>query len=118
MKHYFFYDIYFAALNKHSKITTKRVKSQFKPTWITPEINEARHKRDHFHKIKEENYRLCRNKVTSFIQSAKEQYYRKALLDENENISDIWRYMKEITPKQNHYVPNSLRDNTSEMQSH
>ena len=87
------------------------MKSQFKPAWLTPEINEARHQRDHFHKLKdEENYRLWRNKVTNLIQSAKEQYYQKAL-DENESVSDIWRYIKEITPKQNHSVPNLLLDN-------
>ena len=103
-----FYEIFFQVLNEHSKVKTKRVKSQIKPAWLTPEINEARHQRDHFHKIKdEENYRLWRNKVTSLIQSAKEQYYQKAL-DENESVSDIWRYIKEITPKQNNSVPNLL----------
>ena len=106
-----FYDIFFGVLNEHSKVKTKRVKSQFKPAWLTPEINESRHQRDHFHKLKdEENYRLWRNKVTNLIQSAKEQYYQKAL-DENESVSDIWRYIKEITPKQNHSVPNLLLDN-------
>ena len=35
-------------------------------------------------------------------------------MDENESVSDIWRYIKEITPKQNHSVPNLLLDNTGQ----
>ena len=37
----------------------KRVKSQLKPKWMSKEINEARHKRDMFHKRSDmTNYRI------------------------------------------------------------
>ena len=62
-----FYDQLFDVVNEHAQCKTKRVKSQLKPSWISPEINEARHKRDRYHKLKDtENYKYWRNRVTSY----------------------------------------------------
>ena len=75
-----FYSLLFRTVDKHAKTKTKRVKTQFKPSWITPEIREARHKRDFFHKKKDdENFKYWHNKVTGLIRAAKEQYYKSAI---------------------------------------
>ena len=106
-----FYSLFFGALNKHAKLKTKRVKSQFKPSWMTQEIKEARYKRDYFHKKKDnENFKYWRNQVTALIKSAKEQYY-KAAIDDHQNSKDIWRYIKEVGKTSNHQTPNTLTVN-------
>ena len=49
--------------NKHAPLKSKRVKSASLPSWINPNINQARKKRDLFHKLKDFNqYKLWRNK--------------------------------------------------------
>ena len=53
------YEVIFGNLNSHAKTKLKRVKSQLKPKWMSKEINEARHKRDMFHKRSDmTNYRI------------------------------------------------------------
>ena len=72
-----FYSIFLKVLNKHSKAKSKRVKRQFKPTWLTPDIQEARYNRDYHHKKKDAvNYKYWRNKVTELMKNSKEQYYK------------------------------------------
>ena len=97
------------------------MKSQLKPSWISPEINEARHKRDYYHKLKDtENYKQWRNKVTSLIKNAKADYYKQAI-EKNKNTTDIWKYLKELNPKSRHSIPDTLEydtkcaENTSEI---
>ena len=97
------------------------MKSQLKPSWISPEINEARHKRDFYHKLKDtENYKQWRNKVTSLIKEAKADYYKQAI-EKNKNTTDIWKYLKELNPKSGHSIPDTLEyetkcaENTSEI---
>ena len=103
-----FYKIFVGVLNKYAKTKSKRVKSQLKPSWISPEINEARHKRDRFHKQKDTvNYKFWRNKVTSLIRKAKEDYYAKAI-DNIKKTTDIWKYLKELNPSGSHSIPNLL----------
>ena len=106
-----FYSLLFRTVDKHAKTKTKRVKTQFKPSWITPEIREARHKRDFFHKKKDdENFKHWRNKVTGLIRAAKEQYYKSAI-DNHKNSKDIWRYIRELGANSNHSTPNTLTTN-------
>ena len=116
-----FYDQLFDVVNEHAQCKTKRVKSQLKPSWISPEINEARHKRDRYHKLKDtENYKYWRNRVTSLIKQAKADYYKQAI-ENNKNTNDIWKYLKELNPKGAHSIPNTLEhdnisaENTSEI---
>ncbi|KAK3103380.1 hypothetical protein FSP39_018833 [Pinctada imbricata] len=109
-----FFHIFLDVFNKHASLKTKRVKTQTKPTWLTPEINEARHKRDYFHKkLDFDNYKIWRNKVTTLIIKAKENYFSKAI-NENKNTGDIWRNMKQIIPKGSHSIPNKLCDGETE----
>ena len=106
-----FYSLMFGVLNKQVKTKTKRVKSQLKPSWISPEINDARHMRDFYHKKKDtENFKLWRNKVTDLIRSAKEQYYQSAI-DENKTSKDIWKYIKELGVKSKDSTPTMLSVN-------
>ena len=106
-----FYSLIFGTVEKHAKIKVKRVRNQFKPSWLTPDINEARHKRDLYHKRKDDtNYKYWRNKVIDLIKKAKEQYY-KQVIEENKNSSDIWNYIKELGPKSAKSTPNTLTFN-------
>ena len=106
-----FYSLMFGVVDKHAKTKTKRVKSHFKPSWITPEINDARHKRDFFHKKKDqENFKFWRNKVITLIRLAKEQYYKSAI-DENKNSKDIWKFIKELGIRSNYSTPNTINAN-------
>ena len=95
------------------KIVTKRVKTQAKPAWLSPEINEARHKRDYFHKKKNfHSFKFWRNRVTELIRKAKENYYSVAV-ENNRNTGDIWRCIKQLIPKGSHSIPNLLTDGTN-----
>ena len=106
-----FYSLMFGVLDKHAKTKTKRVKSHFKPSWITPEINDARHKRDFFHKKKDqENFKFWLNKVNTLIRLAKEQYYKSAI-NENQNSKDIWKFIKELGIRSNYSTPNTINAN-------
>ena len=72
------------------------MKSPLKPSWISPEINEARHKCDYYHKIKDtENYKQWHNKVTSLIEDEKADYYKPAI-EKNKNTTDNWKYLRDI----------------------
>ena len=100
-----FYKLLLPVLDKHAKIKTKRVKHQNSPKWMNSAIKEARHKRDLYHKKKDpENYRIWRNKVTELIREAKQTYYRKSI-EENKNMSDIWRHLKEFNSSNNNKSP-------------
>ena len=71
-------NVIFGTLNSHAKTKLKRVKTQLKPKWMSKEINEARHKRDMFHKRSDmTNYRIWRNKVTQLIKEAKSKILSK-----------------------------------------
>ena len=108
-----FYNILESVLNGHAKIVTKRVKTQAKPAWLSPEINEARHKRDYFHKKKNfDSFKFWRNRVTELIRKAKENYYSVAV-ENNRNTGDIWRCIKQLIPKGSHSIPNLLTDGTN-----
>ncbi|KAK3098177.1 hypothetical protein FSP39_016896 [Pinctada imbricata] len=103
-----FYSLFFGVVNKHAKIKNKRVKCQLNPSWMTPEIKEARHARDFYHKKKDPiKFKYWRNKVAALINSAKEKYYKSAI-DENKNSKDIWKYINELRPKADHSSPSML----------
>ena len=105
------YELIFGTLNLHAKTKSKRVKTQLKPKWMSEEINEARHKRDMFHKRSDmTNYRIWRNKVTQLIKEAKTKYYQNAI-EENEKVGDIWKCLRELNPKNNYCTPNLLKNN-------
>ena len=105
------YELILGTLNLHAKTKSKRVKTQLKPKWMSEEINEARHKRDMFHKRSDmTNYRIWRNKVTQLIKEAKTKYYQNAI-EENEMVGDIWKCLRELNPKNNYCTPNLLKNN-------
>ncbi|KAK3105561.1 hypothetical protein FSP39_000518 [Pinctada imbricata] len=103
-----FYSIIFGLLDKHAKVRTKRVKTQFKPKWLSPEINDARYKRDFYHQKRDsKNFQIWRNKVTSLIREAKGNYY-KTSIENNMNSKDIWKHLNEITNKKNNRSINEI----------
>ena len=106
-----FYKLFISVLDKHAKIKSKRVKYKNTPKWINTEINEARHKRDFFHKKREmENYRKWRNKVTELIRNAKRDYYKESI-EGNTRTSDIWKHLKEFTSHKNETNINFMTHN-------
>ena len=112
-----FYDLFFGILNQHSKVKSKRVKLQHKPKWISPEINEARYKRDSFHKLKDmDSFKVWRNKVRSLIRNAKRKYYSDAIA-QIKNTTDIWKYMKELNPKTGTNMPNVLMSENEKVET-
>ncbi|KAK3105551.1 hypothetical protein FSP39_000258 [Pinctada imbricata] len=103
-----FYDIFLKVLNANAKIKTKRVKHHYKPSWINAEINEARIKRDRFHKAKDMiNYKVWRNKVTGLLRKSKTDYYQSAIKN-NQRPGDIWKHMANLAPKSSKSAPNSI----------
>jgi len=105
------YQMFNAALDKHAPIKTKRVKQQITPKWITPEISEARHLSDNFHKKKDmKSYRKWRNKTKSLIDKAKENYYKQAI-EESKSTKTLWKYLKELNPPKNSCFPPRLKQN-------
>ncbi|KAK3099743.1 hypothetical protein FSP39_008908 [Pinctada imbricata] len=106
-----FYKLFVSVLDKHAKIKSKRVKCKNTPKWITTEINDARHKRDFFHKKGEmDNFRKWRNKVTELIRNAKRDYYKESI-EENTRTSDIWKHLKEFTSRKNETSINFMTHN-------
>ena len=79
---------------------------------MNSEINEARHKRDNFHKKGDmENYRKWRNTVTELIRKAKVEYYKKSIT-ENKCTSDIWKQLREMTTtKTSNFTINQMTHN-------
>ena len=101
----------FGTLNSHAKTTLKRVKTQLKPTWISQEINEARHKRDLFYKRSDmTNYSIWRNKVTQLIKESKIKILPKCNRGKRK-VGDIWKCLCEFNPKHNHCTPNIQEKN-------
>ena len=93
-----FYKYFFDVLNLHTTCKTKRVKTQSRPKWISPELKHAQHQRDYFHKMKDtQNFKMWRNKVTSLLRKLKSDYYKNAI-NENKNSRDIWKTLKELNP--------------------
>ena len=92
-------------VNKHAPIRKKRVKRQHKTDWLSPEIIESMHKRDKFHKCKDwDNYRKWRNIVSEQISKSKEDYYKRAIR-ENQNTCNIWKYLNDLNGKKNTEPP-------------
>ena len=103
-----FYEIFLAVIHKHAKIKSKRVKNNLRPSWLNTEINDARFKRDQYHKAKDMvNYKIWRNKVTELIRQSKIDYYQSAIV-QNQKSGEIWKYIKKLAPKSTRSAPASL----------
>ena len=48
--------------------------------------------------------------MTQLIKEAKTKYYQNAI-EENEKVGDIWKYLRELNPKNNYCTPNLLKNN-------
>ena len=83
------YNIFTTIIDKHAPTKIKRVKSYKQAEWFNQDINEAIHKRDMYHSIKDwENYKIWRNKTTSLINLAKSNYYKNAI-NENKHSKEL-----------------------------
>ena len=103
------YKLFNKILNVHAPLKTKRVKQQFKPKWLTLEINKARHLRDKFHKIRKwEQYKHWRNKVVLLINKEKKNYYKKAI-EKNQTTGQVWKYLNELNSKKQLSPPSNIQ---------
>ncbi|XP_062610974.1 uncharacterized protein LOC134272825, partial [Saccostrea cucullata] len=110
-----FYSMFNTILNKYATVKTKRVKTESRPKWFTPEINDARQLRDYYHQHKDfDNFRHWRNKVTLLINNAKCMYYKSAI-EESSNPREMWSYLNHLASKSKNVSPTLIKDNESEI---
>ena len=84
-----FKDLFLTAADKHAPIVTRRVRGRSVP-WLTPEIKDLMHKRDHEHKkvistnseLHWSNYKRLRNTVNTKMRKEKCNYYSNELSDD------------------------------------
>lgn len=83
-------------LNRHAPVKTKRVKHETQPDWFTDDIRNAMKNRDIKHKLKDwSQFKYWRNKSTKLIQTAKREFFSKAI-SENKDNSFLWKHIKQI----------------------
>ena len=83
-------------LNRNAPVKIKRVKNETQPEWLTDDIKSAMKNRDIHHKIKNwSQFKFWRNKTTSLIQTAKREFFSKAI-SENKDNSFLWKHIKQI----------------------
>ena len=93
------YDGFMNIVDKHAPVRKKRVKHSVMPKWLTPEIIQAMKDRDRFKKQKQfDEYKQQRNKISTMVKEAKKSYFSK-MIENDCDISSIWRAMNDITGK-------------------
>ena len=104
--------LFLDCFDKHAPLKSKRVKSASLPPWINPGINQARKKRDMFHKLKDFNqYKFWRNKVNTLINDSKQVYYQNAI-KEKQKSGTIWKHLNELNKgKRTNNYPSKLKVN-------
>ena len=93
------YDIFKNIVDKHAPVRRKRVKHAVMPKWLTPEIIQAMKDRDRLKKHKQfDEYKKKRNTISTMVKEAKKSYFSNIIENDCE-ISTIWRAMNDITGK-------------------
>ncbi|CAC5426205.1 unnamed protein product [Mytilus coruscus] len=104
------YSLFNNVLNKHP-IKTNRVKNVQRPEWLTPEILTARQNRNYYHKKYDlDRYRFWRNKSTSLIDDAKNNFY-KTSIEQAKNPKELWKYVKGLNQTKSSPFPSQLIHN-------
>ena len=111
-----------AVLNDHApykKLTRKEFKLRSKP-WINTGIQNMMFKRDKlFHKyctekcienkqILHEEYKIIRNKVRNSIFESKKQYFQSYFSENEKNISNIWKGIKQVIQTSRKAMSNTI----------
>ncbi len=109
------YSIFMSIINHHAPVKTKRIRGASVP-WLDSEILKLMRQRDRVHKIAKQtglqihwdSYKNLRNNVTNKIRSKKSKYYTSAIEENKSNSSMLWKTLKEVLPKKQKTVPNSI----------
>ena len=101
-----FKDLFLTAADEHAPVVTRRVRGRSVP-WLTPEIKDLMHQRDHQHKkaistnkeLHWSNYKRLRNAVNTKMRKEKCCYY-SSQLSNDQSSKEMWRILNMILPKQ------------------
>ena len=94
-------------MNKHAPLTKKRIKKDYFPPWLTPDIRSEMKIRDSLKKRnKLADFRQQRNKVKSLIRRSKKDYFQ-SLIKNKSNPVLIWKAIKTLA---NSNLPNKQTD--------
>ena len=93
--------------DKHAPIKTRRAKCTNRSPWITRELTELMHERDYHqkqaHKTNLEyhwqQFRELRNLVNNQIKLAKSKYYQDSVNANQDNPSNLWKTLNELTSR-------------------
>ena len=105
--------IFFQCVDKHAPLRSKRVR-EMKSPWITPHLKKRTHPRNilKLKAVRSKNAddwlksKKCRNAVNNEIKHAKEQYYKKCPLQDNERDPlKTWQIIYELTSMLNMEKP-------------
>ena len=91
--------------NKHAPLIEKKVRGRETP-WLSNEIKQLMRERDYAHrKARKTNkeldwsaYRRLRNRVNMSIRKAKENYSRKVVDENADNLRNFWKIVKRVIP--------------------
>ena len=100
-----FKDLFLTAADEHAPLVARRVRGRSVP-WLTPEIKDLMHQRDHQHKkvmltnkvLHWSNYKRLRNVVNTKMR--KEKCYYSSQLSNDQSSKEMWRTLNKILPKQ------------------
>ena len=101
-----FKDLFLTAADEYAPVVTRRVRGRSVP-WLTPEIKDLMHQRDHQHKkamstnkeLHWSNYKRLRNAVNTKMRKEKCCYY-SSQLSNDQSSKEMWRTVNKILPKQ------------------
>lgn len=89
--------LFLEVVDKHAPVKHHRVKKYRQPDWLSPEILDAIKDRN---KCKVnghvDDYRYLRNKVSSMIELAKKEMYKRKLVNGKDDPRSIWKLFREV----------------------
>ena len=106
-------------LDTHAPVKSRRVKRPRPPDWFSAEIGVTIKERNRLHKLASAHnnssnldaYRHARNKVVHMIRSAKRVFYRNAMKSNLDNLKNLWRIIRNISPAKCSNLPGHLSVN-------
>jgi hypothetical protein len=92
-------------INEHIPLVKRRVKNKRLQVWMTQDILHQIGIRDKFKARAKHNYLIAsviykriRNDVVKQIANAKSNYIKQKILENKDNIKNLWKLLKEIAP--------------------
>ena len=107
-----FKELFLRICDAHAPFKTMRLKSRYSP-WFTPELVDLMYERDHVHKIAVrskskkdwEQYKKCRNNVTSLLRKQKQKYFEDEFDLAANKPAKLWKKINMLTGKQHQDPP-------------